>query len=89
MFGAQFDQLLRDAGACDNKGGVLAFWIGPDFVYASALSWLHFESAAAAVAYAIAYHQALGGLGLPARAGLHEGAVALRENPVAAFQRAR
>lgn len=43
---------------------------------------LMFESAAPAVAYAMAYHQALAGLPMPlsARAGLHVGPVILREN---------
>lgn len=48
---------------------------------------LLFVSAASAVAYAVAYHQALAGLGLRARAGLHVGEVVLRENPPADVRR--
>jgi predicted ATPase/class 3 adenylate cyclase len=44
-----------------------------------------FDGAADAVAYALAYHQALAGLPVPlkARAGVHVGAVTLRENSAA------
>jgi predicted ATPase/class 3 adenylate cyclase/Tfp pilus assembly protein PilF len=42
--------------------------------------FLLFSDAAAAASFALAYHDALAGLGLGARAGLHVGAVTLREN---------
>jgi predicted ATPase/tetratricopeptide (TPR) repeat protein/class 3 adenylate cyclase len=45
--------------------------------------FLLFEDIAAAAAYALAYHRALAGLGLVARAGLHVGPVTLRENALA------
>ncbi len=45
--------------------------------------FLLFENAAAAVRYALAYHDALRDLGLQARAGIHVGAVTLRANPPA------
>jgi hypothetical protein len=41
LFATQFDQFLTNADATDQKGGVLAFWICADFVYALTLSWLN------------------------------------------------
>ncbi len=45
--------------------------------------FLLFDDAAAAVCYALAYHDALVDLGLRARAGIHVGTVSLRANPAA------
>src|SRR4029453_2815131 len=42
---------------------------------------LLFEEVGRAVAFAIAYHEALRGFGITARAGIHAGDVILRSNP--------
>ncbi|MEO7009742.1 MAG: AAA family ATPase, partial [Caldimonas sp.] len=66
------DRLARD---------LLRVWRGREVDKSDGFLML-FESAADGVGYALAYHRAVAALGLPlqARAGLHVGAVILREN---------
>lgn len=67
---------------------LLPLWRGREIDKTDGMLLL-FESAADAVHYALAYHQALASLPVPlqARAGLHVGAVILRENSAADIAR--
>ena len=61
---------------------LLPIWRGREIDKTDGMLLL-FDSAADAAGYALAYHRALAGLGLPfkARAGIHVGEVTLRANP--------
>ena len=74
-FWAAHDRIARD---------LLPAWHGREIDKTDGMLLL-FDSAADAAGYALAYHAALAAGGLPfkARAGLHVGAVALRENSAA------
>ncbi len=67
---------------------LLPAWRGREIDKTDGLLLL-FDRAADALHYALAYHRALGALPVPlqARAGLHAGAVVLRENPRADVER--
>jgi predicted ATPase/class 3 adenylate cyclase len=74
-FWTAYDRAARD---------LLPLWRGREIDKADGMLLL-FDSAADAASYALAYHRALAALDLPckARAGLHVGPVALRENSAA------
>ena len=70
----------------DRARGLLARYHGREIGRADGF-FLLFDDPTEAARYAVAYHQALGELGLSARAGLHVGPVSLRQNPSEAIAR--
>ncbi len=70
----------------DRARGLLARYHGREIGRADGF-FLLFDDPTEAARYAVAYHQALGELGLTARAGLHVGPVSLRQNTSEAIAR--